>query len=90
MALRSAAPDRRCIHPGCWECQARVCPRTRMPCWAAHVEIASPAPNENWPWRGSVASGFISFSGVTMLNSRAASAVSVALARLGVPNAVPK
>jgi len=44
----------------------------------------------NWPRCGSVASGFISFSGVTMLNSRAASVVYALLPSLPAAIAVPK
>jgi hypothetical protein len=42
------------------------------------------------PWLGSVASGFISFSGVAMLNSRAAMVVYVESLRWLVLMAVPK
>ncbi len=58
------------IHSGCCECQARVWPRTRIPWLRAWLTIRSALLYENRPWLGSVASIFISFSGVTMLNSR--------------------
>jgi hypothetical protein len=35
----------------------------------AWLTIASAAPKLNWPWDGSMVSHFISFSGVTPLNS---------------------
>src|SRR6266566_4007805 len=42
----------------------------RMPWACAWATIWSPAPKVKLPWEGSVASHFISFSGVTLLNSR--------------------
>ena len=57
---------------GNWECQTSVWPLTFMPfCWAKAL-IASPLANVNMFWVGSVASHFISFSGVTKSNEAAA------------------
>ena len=57
---------------GSWECQTSVWPLTFMPfCWAK-AAIASPPPNVNTFWVGSVASHFISFSGVAKSNAAAA------------------
>ena len=60
----------RCIQLGCCEYQASACPRTCLPFWRAQLRIRSPLEKLNWPWLGSVASIFISFSAVIMLNSR--------------------
>ncbi len=72
IALRSAVPDMLCIHPGCWAYHARVCPRTCLPLDRAQFTIRSPLVKLNWFWFGSVASIFISFSAVIMVNSRLA------------------
>jgi hypothetical protein len=74
-AWRSAVPLNVCIHPGCWLCHASVWPRTRSPLLRAHWAMRSPLAKLNWLRFGSVASIFISFSGVTMLNSRRAMVV---------------
>src|SRR3954471_478414 len=70
IALRKALPDRPCIQLGCWECHAIVCARTFFPFELAQLRMLSPLLKLNWFWFGSVASGFISFSAVIMLNSR--------------------
>ena len=59
-----------CIQPGCWEYQASAWPRTFLPLLVAQFRIWSPLLKLNWFWFGSVASAFISFSAVIMLNSR--------------------
>ena len=69
-ALRSALPCMFCIQPGCWACHARVWPRTCLPFWIAQFAIWSPREKLNWFCDGSVASIFISFSAVIILNSR--------------------
>src|SRR4051794_35528362 len=90
MALRSDVPDMFCIQPGCCEYQARAWPRTRLPLLVAQFRTRSPLVKVNWFWFGSVASAFISFSGVTIENSRLAIVVYVeSLSRLAAM-AVPK
>ena len=79
-----------CIQPGCWECQASVWPRTCLPLLRAQLTIWSPALKLNWFWFGSVASSFISFSAVTMLNSRFAMVVYCESESLCPAIAVPK
>ena len=79
-----------CIQPGCWECQASVWPRTCLPFCVAQLKIRSPLVKLNWFWFGSVASIFISFSAVTMLNSRFAIPVYVPSFSLLAAIAVPK
>src|SRR3954452_11804036 len=79
-----------CIHPGCWEYQARVCPRTFLPLLAAQFRIWSPLEKLNWFWFGSVASCFISFAAVTMVNSGFAIVVRVEARRQYAASAVPK
>ena len=56
--------------PGSWECQTRVWPRTFMPLLCAWLTILSAPVKVNESRDGSVASHFISFSGVTPVNSR--------------------
>src|SRR3954451_17121447 len=90
MALRRAVPDRAEYQPGCWEYQARVWPRTCLPFWVAQLKTRSALVKLNWFWLGSVASIFISFSGVTMLNSRLAMVVYAPSPRWAVLMAVPK
>ena len=65
-------------------------PRTRLPFCAAQLKIRSPLVKLNWPWFGSVASDFISFSAVTMLNSRFAIVVYAESPSLPAAMAVPK
>jgi hypothetical protein len=55
---------------GCWECQTRVWPRSSAPMSAACWATWSPPLKLKLPWVGSVASHFIEFSAVTLLNSR--------------------
>jgi hypothetical protein len=83
-------PLRLCIQPGCCECQASVWPRTRFPFWTAQLNTRSALVKLNWFWFGSVASIFISFSAVTMLNSRFAIVVYVESPSLPAAIAVPK
>ncbi len=90
MAWRSALPLRLCIQAGCWECQARVWPRTCLPFCTAQLWTRSPAVKSNRPCWGSVASIFISFSAVTELNSRFAIVVYVESLSLPDAMAVPK
>ena len=70
IAWRSAEPLRFCAQLGCCECHASACPRTFMPRLNAWLTIRSALLKLNWFCCGSVASHFISFSGVTELNSR--------------------
>ena len=49
---------------GSWECQTSVCPFTFMPCCAANATMASARSKVKRFGVGSVASHFISFSGV--------------------------
>src|SRR5690606_7268756 len=57
---------------------------------SAQLAIWSPAEKLNWFWFGSVASSFISFSAVTMLNSRFAMVVYCVSPSLLPAMAVPK
>ena len=77
-------------HPGSWECQTRLCPRTRSLCEVAKFTIASPGLKLNWPLLGSMVSHFISFSGVTMSNCVPATLVAEPLLRSPWPTATPK
>ena len=52
--------------------------------------MRSPPEKENWPWLGSVASHFISFSGVTMENSRSRMPTYVESPSFPAETAVPK
>ncbi|RAO57416.1 hypothetical protein LUPAC06_02982 [Micromonospora saelicesensis] len=70
IALRSAVPSMLCIQPGCCEYQARVWPRTFQPREMAWFTIRSALLKVKLFCCGSVASIFISFSGVMALNSR--------------------
>src|SRR5262249_5652004 len=80
--------------PGSWLCQTRLWPRIVSLLAVAKFTIWSAAPKLNWPWLGSVVSHFISFSGVTELNSRLTPAeyfvsLARALAWTAVPIALP-
>src|SRR3954454_5856456 len=90
IAERRALPPRLCTQPGCCECQASAWPRTRCPLAWAVLTIRSPLVNVNEPWDGSVATHFISFSGVTMVNSRLRIPVYVLSPSLPADTAVPK
>src|SRR5262245_32084481 len=70
IAERSVLPLRPCAQGGCWECHASVWPRTRIPRPCAWLTIRSALAKLKEPRDGSVASHFISFSGVAALNSR--------------------
>ncbi len=76
--------------PGSWECQTRVWPRIRWPCAEAWLTIESAAAKLNEPREGSMASHFISFSGVIILNSRSRMAEYVESPSLPAATAVPK
>jgi len=75
IALRSAVPLRLPTQGGCCECQARAWPRSFAPRLVAKLAIWSPALKLKTLFCGSVASHFISFSGVNWLNSRPARVV---------------
>src|SRR3954465_12180691 len=64
-AVCTAEPVRPLTQPGSWLCQTSVWPRIAMLWLCAWLTIASAAPKLNDPWDDSVASHFISFSGVT-------------------------
>ena len=76
--------------PGSWECQTRVWPRTRCPREVARLTIWSAGPKVNEPRDRSVASHFISFSGVTELNSRSRIVEYVPSPSFPAATAVPK
>ena len=91
ITLRSVFASRmELTQPGSWECQTRVWPRMRWPCASAWLTIWSAGPKLNEPREGSVASHFISFSGVIMLNSRSRSVEYVESPSLPAATAVPK
>ncbi len=75
---------------GSWECQTRVWPRMRWPCAVAWLTIESAGAKLNDPREGSVVSHFISFSGVTILNSRSRMVEYVESPSLPEDTAVPK
>ncbi len=69
IAARRSLPFRPFTQPGiCWY-QTKVWPRIDMPRLRAWLTIWSAGPKLNWLRLGSTVSHFISFSGVTLLNS---------------------
>ncbi len=75
MAVRRSEAPSVPTQEGSWECQTRVWPRTSMPRLCAWSTIRSAEVKVKVPRLGSVASHFISFSGVTEPNSRSSVAV---------------
>jgi hypothetical protein len=88
--VRSLAEVMLVTHPGNCECQTSVCPRNLAPFCAARFAIALALPNVKVPRDGSVASHFISFSGVMALNSRLSRVLYVESLSLLAATAVPK
>src|SRR3954469_15951563 len=77
-------------HVGSWLCQTSVCPRTAW--WLARAKRTSASPwlKSVTPCWGSTDSHFMTFSGVTMLNSRAIAALYAgSLASAAMSTAVP-
>ena len=71
IAARSSRGPSSRTQPGSWKCQTSVWPRIFCLASRARSTIASAGPNSNFPRSGSVASHFISFSGVTLENCAA-------------------
>src|SRR5690242_12656709 len=76
--------------PGSCECQTRVWPRIRWPWLRAWLTIWSAEPNVKLLRDGSVASHFISFSGVIIENSRSRIVVYCASLNRKAATAAPK
>src|SRR5690349_24249863 len=69
IAERRLVASRPLTHPASCECHTSVCPRIVMPWLRAWLVIWSAGAKLNWLRLGSTVSHFISFSGVTPLNS---------------------
>jgi hypothetical protein len=71
---RSSSAGSAATQSGSWECQTRVWPRTVLRCAWAYRTIASAPDQSYWPRTASIVPHFISFSGVTLSNSRVSTA----------------